>query len=180
MNRSQPLVLLIGLTLACGTVIAQTKEEHEAHHPEAKATAPAASDTDTRAEGEGMGMMKSMQQNMQKMHELMERIHNTNDPQEKAKLLKEHMHAMLDQMKSMGGSGGGMMTAMMENGTGQGTKKDAPSKAMMMCGDKKGMKSGEMMMQCHRMMHARLGMLQEMMGQILEHEEAEQQLERGE
>jgi len=48
----------------------------------------------------------------------------------------------------------------------------------MMCGGKKGGKSGDMMMKCHRMMQTRVDMMQEMMGQMLEHEEAEQQLER--
>jgi hypothetical protein len=53
----------------------------------------------------------------------------------------------------------------------------------MMCGDKKGARSsdmmGSMMMKCHRMMQARMDMMQEMMGQLLEHEEAEQELEHG-
>jgi len=175
MRKSHVIALAACIALTAPVAFAQTKEEHESHHPDASTTPPAAAE-DSKGEA-AMGMMKSMQQNMKIMHELMEKIHSTSDPAEKTQLLKQHMQAMRDQMKDMQGMSGGMMKGMMDGGVEQGAKKQKDAMAMM-CGGKKGGKSGDMMMKCHRMMQTRVDMMQEMMGQMLEHEEAEQQLER--
>jgi hypothetical protein len=177
MSRLQAVVCAAAFALTVPGVSAQTKDEHQAHHPDANVTT--APETDTKGEGE-MGMMKSMQDGMKKMKELMEKLQATTDPEEKAKLLKQHMQAMREQMEKMRGMGGGMRMGMMDGGMGQGSKKAGGGMGMKMCGGKKGMKSGDMMMKCHRMMQARMDMMQEMMGQMLEHEDAEQKLEHGE
>ena len=177
MKALQVIALATGLMLMVPAVFAQTKEEHESHHPDATITAPAAVEQESKSAA-GMAGMQSMQQNMKTMYELMEKIHSTSDPAEKTQLLKQHMQAMRDQLKDMQGMSGGMMKGMMDGGMEQGAKKQKDGMAMM-CGGKKGMKSGDMMMKCHRMMQARMDMMQDMMGQMLEHEEAEQELEHG-
>ena len=50
-----------------------------------------------------------MQERMKTMQEQMSRIHQTQDPQERKKLMEEHMQTMQEQMKDMRGMGGGMM-----------------------------------------------------------------------
>ena len=174
MKRLQVIALATGMMLMAPIAFAQTKEEHESHHPDATITAPAADEQESKSAA-GMEGMQSMQKNMKAMHELMEKIHSSNDPAEKTQLLKQHMQAMRDQMKGMQGKGG-MTMGMMNGGMAEGTKTQSNGMAMM-CGGKKGTKSGDMMMKCHGMMQARMEMMQDMMGQMLEHEEAEHELE---
>ena len=176
MKALQVIALATGMMLMVPAVFAQTKEEHESHHPDAAITAPPAAQQESKGSA-GMEGMQSMQKNMKAMHELMGKIQSSNDPAEKTQLLKQHMQAMRDQMKGMQGKGG-MMMGRMDGGMGEGAKKQTNAMSMM-CGGKKGTKSGDMMMKCHRMMQARMDMMQDMMGQMLEHEEAEQGLEHG-
>ena len=175
MKTLQALVLTIGLLLVAQLGFAQTKDEHEGHHPDSNGAA-AASQPDNKDEAE-MGAMKSMQKNMKAMHELMEKLNSSTDPEKKAQLLKQHMQAMRKQMKSMGSMGGGKMMGMMEGDqSGQGTKKKTGDMAMM-CATEDAMKSGETMMKCHRMMQARMDMMQQMMEQMMEHEGAEEEMQ---
>ena len=177
MKNVQLLVLAVCIVLTAPMAFAQTKvDEHEAHHPDKKIAAPAATQKDSEGPA-GAAAMQPMQQNMKTMHEVMEKIQSSSDPAEKAELLKQHLQAMHDQMKMMLGMSGGMMMGMTQGGMGSEAKKRTNGTAMS-CG-KKGMKPGDMMMKCHQMMQARMDMMQDMMGQMLEHEEAEQGLERG-
>src|SRR5581483_5899998 len=104
MNRlatSLTIGLLLGMPLA-----ATAQDDHASHHPQGdQAAAPPA------AQGKegGMAMMK-MDRQMEKMRDLMKRIHTTQDPQERQRLMQEHMQAMQEGMKMMRGMGGmGMM-----------------------------------------------------------------------
>ena len=79
------------------------------HHPDKPgAPAKAAPGKDTKAAvGKEAGMpMAMMQENMLKMHDLMHRIRDTQDPQEREKLMQEQMRMMQENMKMMHGMKG--------------------------------------------------------------------------
>src|SRR5881227_2729587 len=100
MKKLHAIALVTGMMMIGPIALAQTKEEHESHHPDAAITAPATVQQQAKGTA-GTDAMKPMQQNMKAMHELMEKIHSTSDPTEKEQLLKQHMQAMRDQMKDM-------------------------------------------------------------------------------
>lgn len=160
------LPLLLTATLALPIAQAADEEDHSAHHP-------GAGETQTTPAPDAMAgekRMEKMRAQMEKMHEQMEKIHATTDPQERQKLMEEHMQSMRESMKTMRGMGGKM--GMM------GKKKDAP---MMEGGGKEadGKPMGMMMMKRHKMMEDRLDMMEMMMEQMMEHENAERMMERG-
>jgi hypothetical protein len=90
--------------------------------------------------------MQRMQANMKGMQDMMAKIQATKDPAERQKLMQEHSKAMHAQMQMMGGMGGGQM----------------------------GMMKGGDMMKEHQSMVDRMGMMEMMMGQMLQHQEAAQ------
>lgn len=108
--------------------------------------------------------MTAMQANMTAMQSQMDEIRATTDPKERQKLMQAHMQTMQESMAMMrsmhkpmkmdGGQGDGM--AM---GADKGTPGD------------KGMMGGGMM-QRHQMMEMRMGMMQTMMDQMLQHQQA--------
>lgn len=161
------LSLLLTAMLALPVAQAAEEEDHSAHHPGAEEGQAAAS-PDSMA---GEKKMEKMQEQMKKMREQMEKIHATTDPQERQKLLEEHMQSMRDGMKTMRGMGGGKMGMM-------GKKKDGP---MMADGgkEKETKPMGMMMMKRHKMMEDRMEMMEMMMEQMMEHENAERIMERG-
>jgi len=94
--------------------------------------------------------MSQMQQNMKTMQVQMEKLRTTTDPNERQKLMQEHMQSMQENMKTMRNMGGPMMMAM---------------------GRQKDMAGGEMM-QHQAMMEKRMDMMQMMMEQMLQHDQA--------
>ena len=62
-------------------------------------------------------------------------------------------------------------------GATMGNKKGEPM--MEGSGDSGGMPMGKMMMKRHKMMEDRMDMMQMMLEQMMEHESAEQKMERG-
>ena len=168
---------------------ATAQDEHSAHHPAGAQAEPG--DSGDKAMG---GKMGKMQQQMEKMQELMDKIHATTDPAERQKLMQEHMQAMHEGMKMMKGMGGGMKMGMMGSGKRQGSAtgaaesdhgQDGAGQAMAQGGDQmsncmkmmEGMMGGGMMMKKHKMMEGRMDMMQMMMEQMMQHEEAELELE---
>jgi len=136
-----------------------------------------------------------MQQQMEKMQELMDKIHATTNPAERQKLMQEHMQAMREGMKMMEGMRGGMKMGMMGGGkkkspatgaAGSDHGQDGAGQAMAQGGDQMSncmkmmegmMGGGGMMMNKHKMMEGRMDMMQMMMEQMMQHEEAEQKIE---
>lgn len=102
--------------------------------------------------------MSQMQQNMTAMQAQMARIRATTDPTERRKLMQAHMQAMQENMTAMSGMGGPM-----KMGGGQ--------PGGMAMGDSKPMAGGDMM-QRHQMMENRMNMMQMMMEQMLQHQQA--------
>ena len=167
MNRFTLSILLASL-LAVPVVHSADEEDHTAHHPGADQSQAAPTPDDKSA---GMKMDK-MQEKMKKMQEQMEKIHSAKDPQERQKLMQEHMQSMQEGMKMMGRMGAGMKgDDMMDK-----ARKDQPE-SMTDSGD--GMGMCMMMMKKHKSVEARLDMMQKMMEQMMEHEGAEQEMERG-
>lgn len=110
----------------------------------------------------GMDMdkqMPQMQEKMKAMQGQMDKIHKTTDPKERQKLMQAHMQAMQENMKMMRGMGSPMMKGGGEHG------------GMMMRDMKGGMTEGDMMKR-HAMMEQRMDMMQMMMEQMMQHDQA--------
>lgn len=167
MNRFILTIFLASL-FAIPVAQAADEEDHAAHHPGADQSQVAPAPDEKAA---GMKMDK-MQEKMKTMQEQMEKIHSAKDPQERQKLMKEHMQSMQEGMKMMGGMGAGM-----KGGDVMAKGKKDQSESMSDAGD--GMGMCMMMMKKHKSVEARLDMMQKMMEQMMEHEGAEQQMERG-
>ena len=182
---------LISLALCCFMVVgnafvaksfaAQTDKpavsEHEAH---AKQDASKSTESDSvtpQAPDDTSKNLQMMQEHIDKMHNQMEKIKATTDPQERQKLLEEYMATMMDGMKmlkSLPGckmmSGKKGMMGMMSKGEKMpegkmGDKKPmAEGKGMMgMMSGGQGMMMGmEDMMKCHKMMEKKNAMMQGM------------------
>ena len=104
--------------------------------------------------------MPRMQDNMKKMESLMAKIHASKEGPERQQLLQQHSKAMQEQMQMMR-EGDGMMGGAISEPPAQG----GPS-----------MSSGMMnqMMTNHQAMRNRMAMMEMMMGQMLQHQEAQQ------
>jgi hypothetical protein len=138
--------LLLGAALA----LAQTPaDEHAEHHPDG-ATPPAPVAAQSPAQGTNAPAMPQTQDNMQKMQELMTKIHASKDGAERKQLLQQHSKAMQEQMQTM---------------RGMAKAKGAPP-----MGD--GMMN--QMMMNHQAMQGRMEMMEMMMGQMLQHQEVQQ------
>lgn len=129
--------LLITLLAAVTNISVAADDEHAAHHP---ATEAAAGSAATPAPADAMA-------NMKKMQEQMTAIRAAKDPQQRTKLMDEHMQTMQSTMQTMRQGTG---CAMMENG-GMGS-------GMMKGGEASG----------------HMNMMQMMMDQMRQHQKAMQ------
>jgi len=161
--------LLLTAMLALPVAQAADEEGHAAHHPAAEEAQTAAM-PDNMAGGK---KMEKMQEQMKTMRAQMEKIHAAANPQERRKLMEEHMQSMRDGMKTMGEMSGakGKMGMMDKKKEGEPMMKEGGK-------EKEGMQMG-MMMKRHKMMENRLDMMEMMMEQMMEHENAERMMERG-
>ena len=155
------------LLLGTSVVLAQaTTDEHAGHHPEGAPSSPAAAQPP--APGMGAAAMPQMQDNMKKMQDLMAKIHASKDGAERRQLMQQHSKAMQEQMAmmhSMGGgmAGGGAGGMMMGGANAAPNAQRAPQ-----AGD--GMMN--QMMSMHQAMQGRMSMMEMMMGQMMQHQEA--------
>jgi hypothetical protein len=76
-------------------------DEHHPDKPGAPAKAAPSKDTKVPAGKEAGMPMAMMQEHMMKMHDLMHRIRDTQDPKEREKLMQEQMRMMQENMKMM-------------------------------------------------------------------------------
>ncbi len=107
--------------------------------------------------------VSQMEQDMKNLQLQMDKIHKTTDPKARQKLMDAHMQAMQETMKAMRGMGGPMMKG--------GCKHDG----MMMCAQKGGMKEDDIMKN-QEMMEHRLDMMQMMMEQMMQSDQAMQSM----
>ena len=165
---------VLASALAMPVVHAADEQDHAAHHAAGAQGMP-----DDKADAM---KMDKMQEQMKKMQQQMQQIQATTDPQARQKLMQEHMQSMREGMKMMHGMGGDMMggkkgAPMMDEGDGDKSA-GMDDKAMERM-HKDGNRMGMMMKKRHHMMEQRVDMMEKMMDQMLEHEAAEQQMERG-
>lgn len=127
-----------------GALLATPTFATDAHHPE-----QLAQNQQNMPMGQGMGPGQGMgmgMMDMSKMQEMMDRMHNTTNPQERQKIRSEHRQAMRSQM--------GMMNQRMQQSQCP-MAKDAP-----------------MQQQCLKDMHQNMQNMLQMMEQMLESQSA--------
>ena len=100
------------------------------------------------------GPSQQMHAHMQVMQEQMARIHATQDPAERQRLMQEHMQSMQANMAMMGRMG--QMGQGRSGGASQCAQGDTACQMQ------------ELQTQ-HGMMQERMGMMQQMMGQMMQH-----------
>ncbi len=156
---------LPGVALALFAIVTAQAAPPSPQPPAAQATEPAS----MTAQHLDLGAMEAR---IKLMQEQMRRIRATKSPELRARLLREHMHTMMEQMQAMRAMGGRMMSGMMPRGMmggpsmGHGMRGDG-----MMGGGNRNAPSAQ---QCQRMhdlmrdeMQNRLDMMQLMMEQMM-------------
>jgi hypothetical protein len=98
-------------------------------------------------------LQQQMLDHMKEMQSQMDKIRQSTDPNERQKLVAEHMSSMQEGMQMMRGMGGGMM-GMMHGGAGAG-----------MTGPRGGGAQNP------QMMERRMDMMQMMMEQMMQHQQ---------
>lgn len=179
MNKITILVAVASLSVSAMPLYAADE-----HHPEKVQQATPVPKSAATAKPAGTEQaadpqIGQAQETKRKLQELMGKIRQTSDPMERRKLMQEHMRAMQDGMKQMGGMGGGMMMGMgsggkqgeMMMGMGSGGKQGGMMMGMGR-GDKPGggMMKGDMM-KAHNMMKMRMEMMETMMEHMMQREE---------
>jgi hypothetical protein len=179
------LALLLCLAVASSLAMAQSKDEHSAHHPQGQAEP--ATGVEAPPPGTSTNTQRgpsAVDEGMKHLQDLMTQIEQSSDPAQREMLLHEHMLAMLEQIKLLRSQTEGMnMAMMMMGGGGQkgmmgGEKKKSGMKSSqkdksggkMMCSEMMGdgMMGGGMM-GMHKMMEKRLGMVEQLLQQSIEH-----------
>lgn len=137
---------LIAFTVLSSGVVSTSLMADEAHP---LGTDPQSDTRGAMTPGQGMMDIDHMQERMKSMQQLMERIHKTDDPATRRKLMSEHMQEMQKVMIDMRG----MMMGpdMMQGGPG----------------GKMGNGKGMPMEDRQKMMEQRLDMMQQMMEQMM-------------
>lgn len=138
---------LIGICVAAVSlsVMAQTADEHKAHHP-AGSTPPASPQMKTPAKPTGAGQkaeMAKMDEHMKAMQAMHEKMIAAKTPEERQALMDEHMKLMQDGMGMMQQMGAGMQGMGGMQG-GKGMPANMAERQQMM---EKRMKMMESMMQ---------------------------------
>ena len=142
---------LVGICIASASlsVMAQTADEHKAHHP-AGSPSPAPSQMKAAAKPTGAGQMAGMakmDEHMKAMQAMHEKMMAAKTPEERQALMDEHMNLMQDGMGMMQQMGAGMQ--------GMG-----------------GMQGGKCMptnmAERHQMMEKRMQMMESMMQMMLD------------
>jgi hypothetical protein len=104
--KAPSLILTLALSLAAPLALAEQDQDHQAHHP------------DAAAPGEAAAMPSPMQQRLDYMQAIVDRLAETDDPAERRELMQEHRQAMHDARSMMGGMGGMDMMGGAQGGMG--------------------------------------------------------------
>lgn len=142
---------LVGICVASLSlsVMAQTADEHKAHHP-AGSTSPAPSQMKASAKPTGAGQMAGMakmDEHMKAMQAMHEKMLAAKTPEERQALMDEHMKLMQDGMGMMQQMGAGMQgMGGMQGGKGMPTN----------------------MAERHQMMEKRMQMMESMMQMMMD------------
>ena len=162
MTKPTIALLLAGLFAATGAVAG-----HEEHGTEAQDKPVAARDACAR---DGVPLADRMLENIRVQ---MDAIRDTEDPEERQRLLRNHLQSMLEVLDLMerpeahaGHEAAPAPDAQSGESSGHGKK------MQKMMDGKRGMKHGGMAM--HRELEERVNRLQKLIEQMIEHEQAEQ------
>ncbi|WP_404302326.1 hypothetical protein [Alicycliphilus denitrificans] len=142
---------LVGICIASASLslMAQTADEHKAHHP-AGSTLPASTQMKAAAKPTGAGQMAGMakmDEHMKAMQAMHEKMMAAKTPEERQALMDEHMKLMQDGMGMMQQMGAGMQgMGGMQGGKGMPTN----------------------MAERHQMMEKRMQMMESMMQMMLD------------
>ena len=151
MNFSIAAAAIVAFALSAPIVSAQ--EMLTSAKPDVPAPARPAMNMDMESR------MSQMQEKMKSMQAQMDGIHSTTDANERQKLMHEHMLAMQDNMKALYAMSG----PMMKGGGEPGGVMFGPIKSDMAGGDT---------MKHHEMIEKRMDMMQMMMEQMVQHDQA--------
>ncbi|MFC6673767.1 hypothetical protein [Marinobacterium aestuariivivens] len=102
--KAPSVVLTLALSLAAPLALAQQDQEHQAHHPDAAVS------------GDATAMPSPMEQRLDRMQSIVDRLAETADPAQRRQLMEEHRQAMQETRSMMGAAPGGM--GMMGGGMG--------------------------------------------------------------
>jgi hypothetical protein len=105
-----------------------------------------------QGQGQAAGQSQAMQQRMQEMHQQMARIQETDDPEERQRLMREHMENMHQSMMTMR----------------QDMQRQAAPGQRQQCAEGDTGCQLEQLQAQQRMMGQRMGMMQMMMEQMME------------
>ncbi|NMG32202.1 hypothetical protein [Aromatoleum evansii] len=136
---------------------------------------PPASDTQVQQQAPDIAefdkQMAQMQQGMQRMQEQMEKIRQTQDPQERQKLLQEHWETMRSGMGAMHGMWGpGMMGCCAGGPMMGGGMRGGHMMGWRGMGDYYSKLTPDQMKQRQYMMDRYMGMQQQMMDHMMQHQ----------
>ncbi len=150
------------LSLMLATLLASTAYADDKHHPPEAAAKPAQAKPAAAPAATDKRFAAAYEQ-MKKMIGQMDKIKATKDPQERQRLMQEHMEAMHEGLQAMRPAGGGAMQMM----DCQMMKDKGDAKGCPMMGEAGPKPSpGERM----DMMEKRMDMMQMMMEQMVERE----------
>ncbi len=114
-------------------------------------------------------IMQQMHEHMQTMRQQMEKIHASEDPEERKRLMHEHMQSMRSAMTMMGKMSGSMMQSEQMGGPGM----NHGHQAQRCKEDTDQCKQMNEMVDRQRHMEQRVSMMQMMMQQMMEREGVE-------
>lgn len=150
MSKIRLVVSSIILSSASALAVAQTADEHNAHHPESATTGETSTIAQTPVDP--ALLEKQMNDQMQTMHAFHEKLQKAS-PDERQALMSEHHELMQEGMKMMGMASGGMQGMGMMGGMHSQTAKNH---------------STESSAAHHTMMLKRMDMMQSMMQMMID------------
>lgn len=99
MKLLRPVLCLTSSLIIAPSVWAAEPVDHTKHHP---ASASASAKVDTAPESTNKASMQKMDDQIQTMHDMHEKMMNAKNPEERSALMADHMKAMQDGMAMMG------------------------------------------------------------------------------
>ncbi|ABI58342.1 hypothetical protein [Nitrosomonas eutropha] len=150
MSKFRLVVSSIILSSASALAVAQTADEHNAHHPEPATTGETSTTAQTPVDP--ALLEKQMNDHMQTMHAFHEKLQKTS-PDERQALMSEHHELMQEGMKMMGMASGGMQSMGMMGGMHSQAAKNHSTEASTAH---------------HTMMLKRMDMMQSMMQMMMD------------
>lgn len=123
MNLFRSVLCMTSSLIIASSVWAAEPVDHKEHHP---ASASASAKVTTPSDSANKTSMQKMDDQIQMMHEMHEKMMNAKSPEERSALMADHMKAMQDSMAMMGKMADNKKTKMKD-----GMQKDMAMHGMM-------------------------------------------------